>query len=476
MPTYYYNGVGVFVSPSPESTPRADKEYSAVSQQWTVNKLQITLENKLKNLIKSMPRVFAKDKSIDLYALDYAGQDMLSALSVGMLSALKQLQSKEITLSGVGEKTLKNGKTQNYYYSIAEDVDKKRDDNLVDDVKNFLRALEAMDKFFKTQGRRDINKKEWERVRSRFFLKRKGGGSRGSGQTLYAAMHDILYAEGGDTSANLATVFNAIRGDFGSNLGQMMEGIIVRMMSTDVVQENFAKEIGQAISKLHVEKTGSRAAEPGSIRASVDGITYSSDKNEVTGTIKGNNLRDGEITYTVGPNGGTITLGLSAKQYNFHSRKNESGAITLAELSISNFVDVFSNIKIDASDLSRQSSSYKGKNALYGYRLLGANHDVNSPVLMYLLAHRVGEVTFGSDIGGEFGKDTAELMVINGKLKNTADVLSEGTLRVSSTGIPNTRGEWWSESEALNKIDAIHKGKIKTELVFGRDKAIANFG
>lgn len=423
-----------------------------------------------------MPRVFPAQGSIDLYALNYAGQNMLSALSVGMLNALKQLQSKEITLSGVGQKTLKNGQTQNYYYSNAGDVDKKRDDNLVDEVKNFLMALEAMDKFFKTQGRRDISKKEWEAVRSRFFLKKKGSGGRGASQTLYAAMHDILYTPGGDTSANLAAVFNAIRGDFGSSLGQMMEGIIVRMMNTDVVQQNIAQKIGQTVANFHVGRTGSRAAGPGSIRASVDGITYSHDKNDVTGTIKGNNLRDGEITYTVGPNGGTITLGLSAKQYNFHSRKNDSGAITLAELSISNFVDVFSNIKLNVSDLSRQSSSYKGKNALYGYRLLGANHKVDSPVLMYLLAHRVGEITFGSDIGGDFGKDTAELMVINGKLKNTADVLSEGTLRVSSTGIPDTHGEWWGESEALNRIDAIHKGKIKTELVFGRDKAIANFG
>lgn len=49
-----------------------------------------------------MPRVFPAQGSIDLYALNYAGQNMLSALSVGMLNALKQLQSKEITLSGVG--------------------------------------------------------------------------------------------------------------------------------------------------------------------------------------------------------------------------------------------------------------------------------------------------------------------------------------------------------------------------------------
>lgn len=76
-----------------------------------------------------------------------------------------------------------------------------------------------MDKFFKTRGRGSINKADWEKVRSRFFLKRKGKGGRGASQTLYAAMHDILYTTGGDTNANLAAVFNAIRGDFGSSLG-----------------------------------------------------------------------------------------------------------------------------------------------------------------------------------------------------------------------------------------------------------------
>lgn len=91
------------------------------------------------------------------------------------------------------------------------------------------------------------------------------------------------------------------------------------------------------------------------------------------------------------------------------------------------------------------------------------------------MAHRVGEITFGSDIGGGFGNDTTELMVVNGKLRNTADVLARGALQVSATGIPDTNGEWWDESEVLKKVAAIHEGKIKTELVFGRDKAIAMF-
>ena len=423
-----------------------------------------------------MPRVFPQDGFVDLYDLQYAGQDMLSALSAGMLKALRELQSKEIGLSGTGTKTLSNGKTQNYYYSTAQDIDNKADDNLVTDVKNFLIALEQMDKFFKTQGRRDVSKAEWERIRNRFFLKKKGGGGRGASQTLYAELHDILYTPNGATSANLARVFNAIRGDFGSNLGQMMEGIIIRMMNTDVVQKNIAEKVGAEIANLSAIRTGNRAAGIGNIRAYIEDSSFVLDKNTVSGTTKGNNLRDGEITYSVGPEGGTITVGLSSKQYNFHSGKNTSGSVTIAELSVANFVDVFSNIKINISDLSRQSSSFKGKNALYGYRLLGADHKTDSPVLKYLLAHRVGEITFGTDIGGGFGSDTTELMVINGKLRNTADVLSMGTLHVSSTGIPDSHGEWWNEKTAVENLHEIHKGKIKVELAFGRDQAIANFG
>lgn len=133
----------------------------------------------------------------------------------------------------------------------------------------------------------------------------------------------------------------------------MMEGIIARMMSTDVVQNNIADRVGQEIANLATKATGNRAAKACSIRAYIEGASYVKDKHTVTGTIKGNNLRDGEVTCTVGPNGGTITLGLSAKQYNFHSHKNTSGSITLAELSVANFVDVFSNIKLNVSDLSR---------------------------------------------------------------------------------------------------------------------------
>lgn len=107
--------------------------------------------------------------------------------------------------------------------------------------------------------------------------------------------------------------------------------------------------------------------------------------------------------------------------------------------------------------------------------------------MLYLLSHRVAEVTFGSKIGalwdnsGEspLGPDTAELMVINGKMMNTADVLSGGELSVTTSGFPkNIGGEWWAPATtAVDNVHEIHKAKLVAHLGFGGQRnAIEKFG
>lgn len=471
--TYYMGTTGLVVSKSETETDRAKKQLEDIKQtiigQQEISKAQDLLDMKKRELLSKMPRPLSR--SIDIKSLQTLGENTIQSYAAGMLQALRNLQSKEIDLSGHG--VSKKGK--NYSYSTGEDVENAGVE--LAEVKDFLQALTDMEKMFNAAAAKgEISKNAWDKIKSRFFLKRKTKDKNGQAQWLFIEMQRVL--NGTATSGDMARVFNAIRGDFGNSLGALMEDIIRFMVQEDAVQQALKDRIGNEIASFAVSKSlGKGGAQRGTIRATLEGAEYKpqKDKNfKNNANIKGNRLRDAELTVTTGPDGGTITWGISAKQYNFHSGRNAHGEIKIAELSLQNFADVFSRIR--GKNIEQRPQS-RGQNALYGYRLLSANSEKNSPMLLYLLSHRVAEVVFGSSIGQMTGNDTAELMFINGKLMNTADVLDRGDLNVSTQGFPkNIGGGWWAPDSALNYVHSIHTAKLVTTLEFGKDYAIANFG
>lgn len=460
---FYWGESRILVSDAPTESSASAYKMSKVRAMMTMASNENFLDLQKKRLIDDMPHPLKQP--IDLLGLKYVGEQSLSALAEGMLLALRRLQAKQITMSGKNKET---GKT----YSTEKDVN----GSMFNDVYDFLVQMEALEKTFNAAAKRGtIDAAAWGRMRSRFFLKRPKGPKNAPAQILFAAMDRIL--NGTSTTGDLAKVFNAIRGDFGNALGTAMEGIIVNMLNTTTVQRELANQIGTAFAdsfKMSAKATGANTAVAGTIRATIDGVHFKPSPEEVTGTITGKNLRDGVLTVVSNKNGGAIQLGISAKQYNFYSSRN-AGSIRLAELSMSNFVDVFANIKLNTSD---QGTNRRGANAMYGYRLLGESKDMQSAVLQYILAHRVGEVAFGSSIGQKTGRDTAELMVINGKLMNTADVLNKGNLTVRAEGLPpGNNGDWIAgKYAALNYASKIHKSKLIAELSFGKQNAINMFG
>lgn len=474
--TWYLGSGGLVVSNSPTETERAKKQFDAIKQiigEKEVISAQQLLEDKKKDLLSKMPRPLSGG-AIDLVGLQTIGQQTIQAYTAGMLQALKNLQSKDINLSGSGVSS--NGK--NYSYSTAEDV--ANSTAQLSEVKDFLQALVQMEKDFNKLAKNgDISNTAWQTIKSRFFLKKKTKDSNGQAQQLFAAMHRILNGTTSGAAANqdMARVFNAIRGDFGNALGKMMEGLLQFLVESDAVQDALKDKVGNQMASFFASKSlGSGVAQEGTIRAYVEGVKYEPKRQKkLKGTgIKGNQLRDAELTMTTGPDGGTITWGISAKQYNFYSRKNSQGAISIAELSFQNFADVFSRIRGTSNEQRAQS---RGQNALYGYRLLSKYHDKGDPMLLYVLSHRVGEITFGTSIGKATGSDTAELMAINGKLMNTADVLEMGELTASTSGFPkNLDDGWWHPNNALDNVAAIHQAKLVVQLEFGKQNAIANFG
>lgn len=460
----------LIVSKSNVETERAAREKEQVRQLMSIVKDLEFLEHQKNELLKKLPRPLLPGSTVDLLALQNVGKNTIAAYAKGMVTALQKLQAKEINLSGTND----NGGS----YSTAQDVANRaqNDAHILADVQQFLQAMQRMEKTFNNAAARGwINATAWNNIRNHFFVKN-GRGSQGPEQELFLAMHRILKGQSTNPNEDMARVFNAIRGDLGNNLGKLMEDLIRYMAESPEVESQIKKQVaGYLVGSVKGSKgLGSGGAQAGTIRATLVGAKYEEKPSRKKLPIKGNRLRDTELTITTGPTGGKITWGVSAKQYNFHSAKNTRGEIKIAELSLANFADVFARIR--RSEMEQRKTS-RGNNALYGYRLLAGDHEKNSPMLMYLLSHRVAEVAFGSSIGQVTGNDTAELMVINGRLKNTADVLEMGKFNVSTSEFPKGLGEeWWHPDDALKNVHAIHKAKLVAQLEFGRAQAIQNFG
>lgn len=467
--TYYMGTGGLVVSKSEVETERAAREKQQVLELMLMVKDLNFLEYQKNEAIKKLPKPLVPGGTVDLLALQNVGKNTIAAYAKGMVIALQKLQSKEINLSGTND----GGGS----YSTAQDVaDLGNSAQVLADVKQFLEAMQRMEKTFNNAAAKGwINATAWNNIRSHFFVKN-GRGSQGPEQEVFLAMHRILKGQSLNANEDMARVFNAIRGDLGNNLGKLMEDLIRYMAESPEVESQIKSQVADYLvqSVKGSKGLGSGGAQAGTIRATLVGAKYEKDPTRKKLPITGNRLRDTELTVTTGPNGGKITWGVSAKQYNFHSKKNPRGEIKIAELSFANFADVFARIR--RSEMEQRKTS-RGNNALYGYRLLGENHEKNSPILLYLLSHRVAEVAFGSSIGQMTGNDTAELMVINGRMKNTADVLKMGTFNVSTSKFPeNIGGEWWHPDNALDNVHAIHKAKLVAQLEFGQQRAIQAFG
>lgn len=168
--TYYMGTTGLVVSKSETETDRAKKQLEDIKQtiigQQEISKAQDLLDMKKRELLSKMPRPLSR--SIDIKSLQTLGENTIQSYAAGMLQALRNLQSKEIDLSGHG--VSKKGK--NYSYSTGEDVENAGVE--LAEVKDFLQALTDMEKMFNTAAAKgEISKNAWDKIKSRFFLKRK---------------------------------------------------------------------------------------------------------------------------------------------------------------------------------------------------------------------------------------------------------------------------------------------------------------
>lgn len=442
----------------------------------------------MREKIKALPRYLKTAKPINLNdEMMSLQKNTLAALGQTVMDALRTLQAAEIPVT---TKTSKDGKKM--AFSTAEDLESTDSNNSqywIKDVHNFLNALKEFSDNFNALSKSggQIDGADWERVKSRFYMKTKGTGNYGPNQEFYAAAHRIL--EGSTSAKDYVYVYNKIRGQFGNAIGDMMEGVLAEILNLPEIQDTIGKTLDEKLVKMAkavVAHSGKHNALPGTIRFTQE-IKFTEKRNSSPAATKhqGRRLADNLLTITPKGFGAEVKIGLNIKNLNFHSSfygLNE-GSIDIGSLKIGKFAPVFSNIKVvrDGDPNMNQRATSRGQYALYGYRALNANHEENSPVLMYLMSHRIAEIAFGTALDGSLGNDFSPLMSINGYLWNTADyILDYGAhLKVSTRGFP--KGEeglpdsWWMPENALNYVSQIHNANLRVQLSFGQQQAIQKF-
>lgn len=473
--TSYWGTAGIFVSNNEQESPESRDLYAEVCRNWADQKSLTGLDFIMRKKIESMPQVLATSGPVDLnVAMQSLQKNTLAALGQTIMDQLRVLQAAEMPVTTL---TSANGKQM--VFTAGKDLTSSKSADPLTDVENFLKALQDFNNQFDALAKKgtEIDVGDWERVKRRFFLKTKGKGGYGPNQVFYACAHRILNGQG--TEDDYGRIYGLIRGQFGNDIGNMMEGVLADILNLPQIQQQILDvidtDMGDMASAV-VRNTGKGAAQQGTIRFTPEiSFTQTKMKAPPAAKLQGNRLSDNRITLTSSGMGAKVTIGLSAKNLNFHSSYYKAGQVDIASLSIGKFAPVFSNISV--SRLTQRVTN-KGQYALYGYRALNENHEPNSPLLSYLLAHRIGEIAFGTRLDGSMGDDFAPLMSINGKLWNTRDYLLNygGKLRISTEQFPDVIPKtWWQPQNALNYVSDIHKANIRVQLRFGRQAAISKF-
>lgn len=473
--TSYWGTAGIFVSGNTEESPESASLYSEISRSWFNAKQEGTLDYIMREKIKEMPRILDAKGPVDLNKMmNDLTRNTVASVAQTILDCLRTLQAAEMPVT-----ELTSAKGRKMAYTGGADLTNGKAPDPMTDVENFLKAMEEFNSLFNglVQKSSQIDYKKWEKVKERFFLKAQGRGKYGPSQIMYAAAHRILNGQG--TMNDYGTIYGAIRGKFGNAIGEMCEGIIADIVNTPQVYKRVLAHLDdqmEDMARMVAKNSGSEFAISGTIRARED-VTFTSKKTPITEIPnQGRRLADNLVKLIPTGNGAKVVIGLSIKNLNFHSSHYSGGQIDIAHsLTLGKFAPVFSNISV--SRLTQRTAS-KGQYALYGYRALNEHHEPNSPILTYLLAHRIGEIAFGTSLDGSYGPDFSPLMSINGQLWNTKDYLLNygGELYIGVDKFPDSIPKtWWLPDNALPYVEEIHKKNIEVQLRFGKSAALSKF-
>lgn len=440
--TYMVNGLIISQSPTPpaDDDARMAAVYNHVKQSY--DQAEKTFKIALKKELNRMDLPLPRGARFNLFAAQDATKDTTVLVANQVYEALKRLQAANITPD---QKVGKNN-------FVSEQKAGQNFSKISEDAKIFLQGVQSLVKIMeKGVPRKDLkNFGAWQNVRGRFL--------RMSGQ-LRAYADRIV--NGKWTPRDAKEFINFLRAQFGNNFGLVMEDLIIKLMNTQEVQQRFADEIGEKI--VAAWKPKNTHAVSGTIRASVKGISYTKDKKgDITlaesGKV-GNPLQDGVVSITrIDANGMEIKVdaGVSAKTINFSSDfyKKFDNQVNIAELSIGNFAEVFSNFYVS----HRVGKTNTGVQGMYLYRTLTKYGNEKNPVALYIAQKRLNDILFsGLD-------DISSIVVINGIMMNAAEYYAQGEIGISTSGLPKKDGEWISPQDALDYIATIHSAKLKATI------------
>lgn len=436
---YMVNGLIISQSPTPpaDDADRMAAVYNHVKQSY--DQAQKTFQRVLKRELKQADLPLPEGTRFNIFAAQNVAENAEVVIANQVYEALKRLQAANITPD---QKVGKNS-------FVSEEKAGANFQQISKDAKIFLSGLKDLIKVMeKGNPREDLkNFGAWRNVRGRFF--------RLSGQ-LRSYSDRIMKDKWTDKDAK--EFINFLRAQFGNNFGLVMEDLIRELMNTPEVQQRFAEEVGEQIVKAW-KPTNTHGA-PGTIRASVKGISYTKDKNgDITlaeSGKTGNPLQDGVVRIKKMDAEGfiiNVDTGISAKTINFASDfyKKFGNQVNIAELSIGNFADVFSNFYVS----NRVGKTNTGVQGMYLYRTLTKYGDQNNPVALYIAQRKLNDILFSGL------NDVTGIVVINGIMMNAAEYYAEGKIGISTSGLPKKNGEWIKPEDALDYIATIHSAKLK---------------
>lgn len=436
---YMVNGLIISQSPTPpaDDADRMAAVYNHVKQSY--DQAQKTFQRVLKRELKKADLPLPRGARFDVFAIGNAAQNAPVVIANQVYEALKRLQATNITPDQQvkGKHFVSEAKAGANFPTMAKDAEE------------FLYGLQDLVKIIEQGGTSTLkNSGAWRNIKTRFL--------RQSGQfKVYSAR--IL--SGNFTDRDAKQFINSLRAQFGNNFGLVMEDLIIKLMNTTEVQQRFASQIGQQIVKA--AKPTNTHAVSGTVRASVDKISYIKDKNDVISLAgsgdTGNPLQDGIVQIKkIGPDGITVEVeevGYSMKTINFAADwyKKNKNQVGIAELSIGNFADVFSNFYVS----NRVGTTNTGVQGMYLYRTLTKYGNNQNPVALYIAQRKLNDILFSGLT------DKVGIVIINGIAMNAAEYYAQGEIGISTSGLPKRDGEWVKPEEALNYIATIHSAKLK---------------
>lgn len=390
---------------------------------------------------KKIRSILPKNKRIDLMALDELSSNFELSLYQGLENALRTIQKMNLPLE--------NGT----YYNLS---DGEITQELVDAIKQFNDCIVGIMDMYNSNPSFQAgyaNNASWKNLFSRFETK----------EHKLRKFSGAIF-QGSITKKEVNTFLNQIKGKggtgvaFGRAYGFVMEDMLQKMLSSPEGRAYIEGAVKKRYQGTITSVTnGGKNAKSGTIRGSSVSVSFEGDVLTFTGkgTSKGNPLRDIEFTMTKNGTGQIKldSIGITSKRYNVYS--SSLTHISLGDLTLDKFAKVF-------LDFNPTSSDAEGKYSLYLYREI-ANKDVPN----YLFSRTLGEIVFGT---GVTRNDVSELMVINGVLMNTVDVISNNEVELSSYiyNAKNFLADWipgdQGPSAALAHINAVHAAKLHVQL------------